>query len=54
MFRGFGVDVAHNFNMRIEIPSQPRALFGSNEGISLIIVSVSIVMSESQVTVSIV
>ena len=54
MFRGFEIDVAHNFNMRIEIPSQPWALFGSNERISLIIVSVSILMSESLVTVSMV
>ena len=40
--------------MRIEIPSQPWALFGSNEWISLIIKSVSISMCESLVTVSIV
>ena len=40
--------------MRIEIPSQPWALFGSNERISLVIVSVSILMSESLVTVSMV
>ena len=52
--RGLETDVAHNFNMRIEIPSQPWALFGSNERISLIIVSVSILMSESLVTVSMV
>ena len=40
--------------MHIEIPSKPWALFGSNEQISLIIVSVSILMSESLVTVSMV
>ena len=52
--RALETDVAHNFNMHIEIPSQPWALFGSNERISLIIVSVSILMSESLVTVSMV
>ena len=40
--------------MHIEIPSKPWALFGFNEQISLIIVSVSILMSESLVTVSMV
>ena len=39
--------------MCIEIPSQPWALFASNER-SLIIVSVSMLMSESLVTVSVV
>ena len=52
--RGFEIDAAHNFTMRIEIPSQPWALFGSNERISLIIVPVSILMSESLATVSMV
>ena len=54
MCRGFEIDVAHNFNMRIEIPWQPWALFGSNERVSLIIVSASMAMSESLVTVSMV
>ena len=40
--------------MRIEIPSESWALFGSNERINLIIVSVSVLMSESLVTVSMV
>ena len=51
---GFAIDFAHNFNMRIEIPSQPLALLQSHERMNLIIVSVSIVMSESLVTVSVV
>ena len=51
---GFEITVAHNFNMRIEIPSQPWALFGSTEGISLIIISVSILMPEILATVSVV
>ena len=50
--RCFEIDVGHNFNMGVGIPSQPWALFGSNEPISLITVSVSILMSESLVTVS--
>ena len=52
IWRGFEIDVAHNLNMRIEIPSQPWALFWSNERISLIIVSM--LMLESLVTVSMV
>ena len=52
--RDFEIDVAHNFNMCIESPSQPQHFFGFNEQISLIIVSVSILMSESLVTVSVV
>ena len=52
MCRGFEIEIAHNFTMRIQIPSQPWALFGSNERISLIIVSASILISESLVTVS--
>ena len=40
--------------MRIEIPSQPWSFFGSIEQISLILVSVLILMSESLVTVSMV
>ena len=50
--KGFGIDVAHNFNMRIEIPSQLWTLFGSNEQTSLTIVSVSMLKSGSLVTVS--
>ena len=52
--RGFEIDVAPNFNIRIEIPSQPWALFGSNERLSLRIISGSILISESLVTVSMV
>ena len=52
--RGFEISVAHNFNMRIEIPSQPWALFGSNERINLIIVLVSLLMSASLLIVSMV
>ena len=52
--RGFEVEVGHSFNMRIEIPSQPLALVGSYEQISLTIVSVSMLMCESLVTVSVV
>ena len=52
--RGFEIDVVHNFNMRIDIPSQLWALFGFNERISLIIVPASILISESLVTVSMV
>ena len=39
------------YMLRIEILSQPWALFGSSEQISLIIVSVSLLKSESKVTV---
>ena len=53
MCRCFEIDVAHNFNMGIEIPSQTRALFGSSEQIGIIIiVSMSMLKSESIVTVS--
>ena len=41
----------HNFDIHTDIPSQPRALFGSNERINLIIVSVSMLMLESLVIV---
>ena len=52
--RGFEIDVVLNLNMRTEIPSLRRALFGSNGRISLTIVSVSTLMSESLATVSMV
>ena len=52
--RGFEIDVTHNFNMRNDIPSQSWASFESNERINLIIVSVSILISESLVIVSMV
>ena len=52
MCRGFEIDIANNFNMRIAIPSQPWDLFGSNEQINLIKVSARMLMLESLVTVS--
>ena len=48
------IDLGNNFNMRNEIPSQPWALFRFNEQISLIIVSMSILMSEGLAAVSMV
>ena len=52
--RGLKIGVAHGFNIRIEIPSQLWAFFGSNEGISLIIIiiSVSMLKPEHLLTVS--
>lgn len=45
--RSFEIDVVYNFNMRADIPSQPWTLFGSNEKISLTIVSVPMLKIES-------
>ena len=47
IYSGFETDVGWNFNMRINIPSQPWALLRSN----VQIVSVSVIKSESQVKV---
>ena len=50
--RDFEIEVAHNFHMRSEIPSQPLTLLGSNERISLIIALVSMLKSANLVTAS--